>query len=231
MPRKELLVAGFRHVRQVAKSAAARKQAAKLYGGVQKHVHTAPVLPAKAGAAAPAPPKAPTASQQLKAAQQRGRDAPSFAAAGAASPAPAAPTGLFSSLRGAAAALLRPAQQQQQGSPSFAASPLWGRSAAPAGPPPPAAREAAAAAAVAAAAAAPKVATALKSNPLWKWAQLGAAPQAPAAPAAEQPQLQAALKQYAKLGGGGAPPRAAKPAATSSLTKAAALLKYAKLPK
>lgn len=190
------------------------------------------MLPAKAVAAGPPPPKAPTASQQLKQSQQRGRDAPSFAASGTAAPAPAASSGLLSGLRGASAALLRPSQQQglPQGSPSFAASPLWGRTPAPAAPPAPAAREAAAAAA-AAAPAVPKVAAAVKSNPLWKWTQLGAAKEAaaPAGAAAEQPQLQA-LNQYAKMGGGGAP-RAAKPAATSSLTKAAALLKYAKLPK
>lgn len=192
----------------------------------------APALPAKAGAAGPPPPKAPTASQQAKQAQQRRQDAPSFAASGTGTPATSAPSGLFNSLRGAATTLLRPSQQRAvpQGSPSFAASPLWGRSPPPAATPPPAAREAAAAAA-AAPPAAPKVVAAVKSNPLWKWARLGAAKEAAAlaVSAAEQPQLQA-LKRYAKLGGGGVP-RATQPTATSSLAKAAALLQYAKLRK
>lgn len=196
--------------------------------------YPAPVLPAKATGSA-APTSKATAAQQLKQTQQRGREPPSFAASGAAAPASAAgPTsGVFGSLLKSAAAALRPSASQQQSSPSFAASPLWGRSAGPAEQPPPAAASkahaAAAAAATAAATAAPKVSASVTSNPLWRWAQLGAPAEAPATPpAGEDPMHHMALKRFARLDGS-THPKAAKPA--GSLSKAAALLKYAKMAK
>lgn len=283
MPRKELLVAGFRHVGRVLKGVKARRAAAAAAATGRQRLHTsewwwvvqaaialmlgcarsarlawtpqsslgllvepqpalppihsiarplasthaAPAVPAKAGGTAPTSKSA--VAQQLK--QRGGREAPSFAASGGSAAAAGAPgtSGVFGSLLKSAAAAVHPASAQTQPSPSFAAAPLWGKSAAAAQQEPAAAsgvRAAAAAAASVAGTAAPKVASSVAANPLWRWAQLGASQEQPVKPAEPQ-QLQAALRSYARLDGG--PTKKAAPPAPAKT--AAALLRYAKLAK
>lgn len=227
MARKELLVAGFRNVKQVAKSVQARKAAAATGYATNKFA----AVPPKA---APPPAKSAAPAKQTGAAvaQRSGREHPTPPSFAASSAAPAGPSrfagGLFSgfNLKSAATAVLG----QRGQPPSFAAAPVWGSRAAT--PSAPAAAEAASsrgagAGTAAATKAAKQVPAAVSGNPLYKLAKLGspAGASAPAATADKAGEL-GALGRYAKLGQAGQQPAAAK-----GMGAAAALLKYAKMVK
>lgn len=231
MPRRQLLVAGFRNLKLVTRHLKHRKAAQ--IGGYATWKHAAP-----AKAAAPGTTKAaPGQLKQPGAAAQRGshRDgtpaAPSFAASGAVSSAAAGALsgGLLGgfSLKSAAAALGRAAQQ----SPSFAAAPLWGKPAAAAGPAPAAAgpKQAGAPGAAPSLKKRVRLPQAVSSDPLYRLAKMDK-PHAAAAQAAGQQAEQGglgALGRYARLAG--QQPVKAAGAGEGGSKALAGLLKLAKL--
>ncbi|KAL4426980.1 hypothetical protein ABPG77_009541 [Micractinium sp. CCAP 211/92] len=229
MPRRQLLVAGFRNLKLVSRHLKHRKAAQ--ISGYATWKHAAPAKAAAPGAAKATP------GQLKQPGAQRGthRDgtpaAPSFAASGALSGAatPGPSGGLLGgfSLKSAATALGLSKQQ----SPSFAAAPLWGKpaAAAAAARPAVATQQAGAPAVAAGVKKRSRMPAAVSRDPLYRLAKLdkqqAATAQAPPQQA-EQGGL-GALGRYARLAG----QQSAKPAgAGEGGSKAlAGLLKLAKL--